>query len=400
MKITTCQFSDSYFPIMDGVGMTAHSYAYWLNKNYGKSVLIAPKVKDYKDHADYKVYRFKSILLPGMNPYRVGLPMIDVKFKQKIRKIKFDLMHAHCPFISGQLAKKLSRKLNVPLVTTFHTKYRDDFKKVINNELFIDFMMNLTLDFYNTADLVWVPNTATGYTLKEYGFTGSFEIMPNGTDMEIPEKAQLLRWRNKGLEMIGADPNEFVMLFVGQHRWEKNVRLILEALKTLYDDKKKFKMVFVGEGYAVKEMKKLAKLFRLKDIIRFLGVITDRNELKNIYAASDLFIFPSIYDNSPLVIQEAAAFNIPSIVVKNSSSSEGIVDGVNGFIIDNEVDSLVQKISELINEQDFIKKVGEGARKSIHHTWESVVNDVCLRYVDIIKDHRSRNSRIYVDDED
>ena len=50
MQITTCQFNDSYFPIMDGVGMTAHNYAFWLNEKYGKSMLIAPKVKDYKDY--------------------------------------------------------------------------------------------------------------------------------------------------------------------------------------------------------------------------------------------------------------------------------------------------------------------------------------------------------------
>jgi len=261
-------------------------------------------------------------------------------------------------------------------------------------------MMNLTLDFYNTADLVWVPNQATGVTLIDYGFTGSFEIMPNGTDMEIPEKTRLIRYRKKGLEMIDSDPNEFVMLFVGQHRWEKNIRLILEALKILHDGKKKFKMIFVGEGYAVKEMKKLVKQYHLKEAVRFLGVITNRNEIKNVYAASDLFIFPSIYDNSPLVMQEAAAFDIPSIVVKSSSSSEGIIDGVNGFIIENDTDSLVKKIMELIKNPEVIKRAGEGARKSIYHPWESIINDVYLRYVDIIKDHRQKNPGNYVDDEE
>jgi hypothetical protein len=34
MKLTSCQFTDAYFPIMDGVGMTAHNYASWLNRKY------------------------------------------------------------------------------------------------------------------------------------------------------------------------------------------------------------------------------------------------------------------------------------------------------------------------------------------------------------------------------
>jgi 1,2-diacylglycerol 3-alpha-glucosyltransferase len=391
MKINTCQFTDSYFPIMDGVGMTAHNYAYWLNKKYGTSTLVAPKVKDYRDQLDYKVYRFMSVILPSMNPYRIGLPVIDIRFKQKIKKVEFDLLHAHCPCISGQIAQRLARKLHIPLVTTFHTKYRDDFRKFINYDLFIDFMMKMTMDFYNSSELVWVPNQATANTIKEYGYTGYVEIMPNGSDMEIPDKNPYMKLRRKGLAAIEANTNEFVMLFVGQHRWEKNVRLILDALNILHSTKRKFRMVFVGEGYAAKEMKKLVKEYNLRNDVKFLGVISDRNELKNIYAASDLFIFPSIYDNSPLVMQEAAAFDVPSIVVKHSSSSEGIMDGVNGFLIENNKYSLVKKIDELMKDQQLIKKAGEGARKSIYHPWKSIVKDVYARYVEIIKDYRLQN---------
>src|ERR1035437_4682757 len=233
MKINSCQFNDSYFPIMDGVGMTAHNYAYWMNLKHGKSSLVAPSVIDYKDRVDYKVIRFKSVLLPGMNPYRVGLPMIDFKFKKKLAKNNFDILHSHCPFISGQLALKLSKKLDIPLVATFHTKYRDDFKKALPGEMFVDFLMTLTMDFYNCADVVWVPNRATGETLKEYGFTGEYETMPNGTDFDIPEKGKYLKYRKKGLEEIKADNDDFILLFVGQHRWEKNVMTILDSLKIL-----------------------------------------------------------------------------------------------------------------------------------------------------------------------
>jgi glycosyltransferase involved in cell wall biosynthesis len=385
---------------MDGVGMTAHNYAYWLNEKYGKSMLIAPRVKDYKDNVDYKVYRFKSVLLPGMNPYRVGLPLIDVTFKKKIKKIKFDLLHAHCPFISGQLAVKLAAKIKVPLIATFHTKYRDDFKKVINNDLFVEFLLRTTLEFYKSADLVWVPNKATGQTLKDYGFNGAFEIMPNGTDILIPDKGKLLKYRKKGLDRIDAGANEFVMLFVGQHRWEKNVRLIIDAMKMLKLSGESFKMIFVGEGYASREMIKLVRQYSLQDQVMFLGVITDRKELEYVYAASDLLVFPSIYDNSPLVLQEAAAFDIPSVIVRNSSSSEGILDGVNGFLIENQVESLVKKIAELMKHSDAIKKAGEGARKSIYHPWEGIVDDVYQRYVELIKEHRPAVSHQWEDDEE
>ncbi len=400
MNITTGQFNDSYFPIMDGVGITAHNYAYWLNEKYGKSMVIAPNVKGYEDTVDYKVYRFKSVMLPGMNPYRVGLPLIDVKFKKKLKRIKFDLLHAHCPFISGQVALKLAAKHKVPLVATFHTKYREDFKKVINNDMFADFLVKLTLDFYNAADEVWVPNKATGLTLREYGYKGNYEVIPNGSDMLVPENAKLLKYRQKGLAMIDAEPGEFVMLFVGQHRWEKNVRLIIDSMTMLKASGKAFKMVFVGEGYATNEMIKIVRHNNIQDQVDFLGVITDRKELQNVYAASDLLVFPSIYDNSPLVLQEAAAFDIPSVVVRGSSSAEGFHDGLNGFLIENDVSSLTQKIIELMENPDVIKKAGEGARKTIYHPWEEIVDDVYLRYADIIRNHQPVVSKQADDDEE
>ncbi|MEI6683712.1 MAG: glycosyltransferase [Bacteroidota bacterium] len=400
MQIKTCQFNDSYFPIMDGVGMTAHNYAYWLNEKYGKTMLVAPKVKGYEDTVDYKVHRFKSVLLPGMNPYRVGLPLIDVRFKKKLKKIKFDLLHAHCPFISGQVALKLASKLDVPLVATFHTKYRDDFKKVINNDMFADFFVKLTLDFYNAADLVWVPNHATGLTLREYGFKGEFEVMPNGSDMAVPEMEKRMKYRNKGRLMIDATDDEFVMLFVGQHRWEKNVRLILDSMIMLRDAGKSFKMVFAGEGYAAGEMVKIVRQHNLQDQVVFLGVITDRKELQNVYAASDLLVFPSVYDNSPLVLQEAAAFDVPSVVVRESSSAEGIHDGLNGFLVENTTTSLVNKISEIMDYPDTVRLAGEGARKTIYHPWESIVDFVYIRYTEIIRKHQPVVSKQSDDDEE
>jgi len=388
MKITTGQFNDSYFPIMDGVGLTAHNYALWLNEKYGKSLVVTPRIKDYEDNVPYQVYRFKSILLPGMNPYRVGLPIFDIEFNKQIQKIDFDLIHLHCPFISGQVALKLTKKLNIPLVATFHTKYRDDFIRLIKNNRLVDLLVNLTLRFYNSADLVWVPNKATGQTLLEYGFKGTWEVMPNGTDMAIPGKSEMIGYRHRGLEMIKAGSGDFVMLFVGQHKWEKNVRLIIESLKIVKDSGYSFKMVFAGEGYALTEMKKLVSKYELQNHVVFVGLITDREALKCIFAASDLFVFPSIYDNSPLVIQEAAAFDIPSILVRNSSSAEGITDSKNGFLVENGAVYLSKKIIRLMGHRQAIKIAGEGARKTIYHPWESIVDEVYLRYCDVIKAHK------------
>lgn len=394
MRINSCQFNDSYFPIMDGVGMVAHNYALWLNIKYGKSCIVTPMVKGYTDHVDYKVIRFKSALLPGMYPYRVGLPFIDFEFKKNLTKYQFDILHTHCPFVSGHLALRLARKHKLPLVSTFHSKYRNDFEKAVGNETFIKFLMNMIIDFYNRADYVWVPNRTTGNTLREYGFTGNYEIMPNGTDIKIPEKSNYLKLRKKGLEAIGAKDHDFILLFVGQHRWEKNVKTIIDSLRIVKSRGETFKMVFVGEGYAAQDMKKLVKKYELAGNVEFTGVISDRDKLINIYACSDLFVFPSIYDSSPLVIREAAAFDIPSIVVSNSSTAEDILDNVNGFLINNTPEALAKKIIELKQNPQAIRKTGINARKSLYRNWESIVDEVFIQYKVIIRNHTKKMGKL------
>jgi glycosyltransferase involved in cell wall biosynthesis len=373
---------------MDGAGMTVHNYAFWLNAKYGKSFVVAPRFKGYTEKVSYEVIRFKSIPLPGLNPYRAGLPHLDLEFQRKLNGSCFDILHAHSPFVSGRSALHLARKNRIPLVATFHSKYRLDFEKMISNKTVVDFLIRMMLDFYGRVDHVWVPNHSTGNTIREYGYTGDFRIMPNGTDIRIPGDSEQLKLRKEGRDSLGLKDSDFVLLFVGQHRWEKNVRMIIDSLHIIKNQGKSFKMVFVGEGYAAKEMSELVKKYELTENVIFTGVIAERGKLPGIFAGSDLFVFPSIYDNSPLVVIEASAFGIPSILVNGSSAAENIKDNENGFLIENSEDALARKIVELKHRPELIRQVGNSARKTIYRSWESIVDEVYKCYTEIIRDHK------------
>jgi glycosyltransferase involved in cell wall biosynthesis len=91
-------------------------------------------------------------------------------------------------------------------------------------------------------------------------------------------------------------------------------------------------------------------------------------------------------------MQEAAAYNIPSIVVHGSSSAENIIDGENGFTIENDPLSLSNKIGELMKNRHAILQAGIGARSTIHHSWEEIVKTVHSRYQEIIITHKSNSS--------
>ena len=107
-------FNDSFPPIMDGVSLTVENYAYWLEKNNLPVCVVTPKSTDYSDDKSYPVYRYNSLPIPGRKPYRFGFPEFDFSFKSELNKIPFGLVHAHCPFSSGLLARRIARNQRVP----------------------------------------------------------------------------------------------------------------------------------------------------------------------------------------------------------------------------------------------------------------------------------------------
>ena len=369
-------FNDSFPPIMDGVSLATQNYAYWLHQKNQPVCVITPKSPNYSDNEPYPIYRYTSIPIIGRKPYRIGLPTIDHTFKTEIENISFGLVHAHCPFSSGRLALSIARKQKIPFVATFHSKYRDDFEHSIHNKYIAKQMTNEIIRFFEKADEVWIPQASVEETIREYGFKGKVEIVDNGNDFATDQPIEPIK--KAARTELNIPENEMVFLFVGQHIWEKNTRLIIESLARIND--LPFKMFFVGIGYAASELKQLAEDSGLSDKVEFVGMITDRDRIKQYYAAADLFLFPSIYDNAPLVIREAGAMHTPSILVQGSSSSENVIDNFNGFLISNSVESFSAKLRELMATPERIRVAGLNASKSIARSWENVVEEVLDRY--------------------
>jgi len=369
-------FNDSFPPIMDGVSLATQNYAYWLHQKNQPVCVITPKSPNYSDNEPYPIYRYTSIPIIGRKPYRIGLPTIDHTFKTEIENISFGLVHAHCPFSSGRLALSIARKQKIPFVATFHSKYRDDFEHSIHNKYIAKQMTNEIIRFFEKADEVWIPQASVEETIREYGFKGKVEIVDNGNDFATDQPIAPIK--KAAREELNISETEMVFLFVGQHIWEKNTRLIIESLAQIND--LPFKMFFIGIGYAASELKQLAEESGLSDKVEFVGMITDRDRIKQYFAAADLFLFPSIYDNAPLVIREAGAMHTPSILVQGSSSAENVIDNFNGFLISNSVESFSAKLRELIAKPEIIREAGLNASKSIARSWESVTEEVLDRY--------------------
>ena len=369
-------FNDSFPPIMDGVAVTVQNSAYWLYRMNQPVCVVTPRAPHYVNDEPYPVYRYSSLPLILRRPYRLGIPEIDLTFQDKLDRVPFGLVHAHCPFTSGHLAMRIAHERKIPLVATFHSKYRDDFERSFYNKKIANLMAKEVIKFYEKADEVWIPQAAVEETIREYGFKGKLVVMENGNDFaDTPDKE---KFRQQAREDLNLKPDDHVFLFVGQHIWEKNTKMIVDALALIKD--LDFKMFFVGTGYAADDLKQLVADAGLEDKVVFEGMILERELLKKYYAAADLFLFPSIYDNAPLVLREAAALQTPALLVKGSTASEVVTDNINGFLIENSAQALASKISSLYKQPHIVKTVGINASKTIARSWENVAIEINDRY--------------------
>jgi 1,2-diacylglycerol 3-alpha-glucosyltransferase len=369
-------FNDSFPPIMDGVSLTTQNYAYWLQKKNQPVCVVTTKTPDFIDNEPYPIYRYSSIPIINRKPYRFGLPDIDLMFQNKIAKVSFSLVHAHCPFSSGRLALSIAKKQNIPLVATFHSKYRDDFEHSVYNKYIARQMTNEIIRFFEKADEVWISQPSVEDTIREYGYKGKIEIVPLGNDFTIDQSVKTIKSQAKTELQISE--GETVFLFVGQLIWEKNIRMIVQSLALIND--LPFKMFFVGNGYAKEELNQIINHSGLTDKIEFVGLITQREKLKQYYAAADLFLFPSTYDTWAMVVREAAALYTPSVLVEGSTIATDITDNLNGFLTKNTPESFSAKLRELISNPMLINIAGINASTSITRSWESVTEEVLDRY--------------------
>lgn len=383
-------FNDSFPPIIDGVTLTIENYAYWLKKNGRVPCIVTPWNPEKVD-SPYDVMRFVSLPIQNRHPYRYGYPKLDPFIWRRLRKTDFRILHSHCPFSSGRLAVYVKKHRNIPLIGTFHSKYKEDLEHSFHHFSFcVPIIMKRILNFFNACDEVWIPQAQVEETVRKYGYKGRLTVVENGNDFASLIHGDIREYKTVAKRKMGFDPNDFNMLFVGQHIWEKGLNVIIETLDLLKGDER-IRMNFIGDGYAFSDLEKTIREKGLENRVKFNGLITDRGFLSDYYAASDLFFFPSMYDNAPLVVREAAAMGTPSLLLIGSTAAEVISDGENGYLVDKNPKEIANLIRLLAKERKQIVETGLNARNTLVRSWEDVVGEVIERYDSAIRHHNQKH---------
>jgi glycosyltransferase involved in cell wall biosynthesis len=377
-------FIDTFYPMIDGVVTVVDNYARILSKN-NDVIVFAPDTGKYDDSKlPYKVVRCKSIKLPKLD-YSLPLPKIDLRFLKSLDKYNLDIIHIHSPFTIGRLGVEYAKKHNIPLFGTIHSQFYKDFYRATRNKFISKELTKNTMDLFSRCDICYTVNEGMRDVVKnEYGFKNNLLLARNATDWKLVDDIDKSKDRIKKMYSINS---KYIFLFVGRINKLKNVFLIVDSLNYI-KDKCDYTMLFVGDGQDKKDLSLKIKEYDLKDKIILCGKCSDRDLLKDYYASSDLFLFPSLYDASSVVQVEAASQKCPGLFIKGSATSSSIIDNHNGYLSSNDYKEYGNKIIEIVNNKSLLI-VRENAYKEIYCTWDSEVNKVYDKYLEVFNKKNS-----------
>lgn len=387
------EFTDTFLPVVDGVGRVVQAYSETLCKMGHQVTVVAPMYDTgFQGGFPFELVEYVGSSVPGMKQYKVGEAILDAHYRRRIRMIKLDLIHAHSPFTAGSEAIRLAAVRKLPLVATFHSKYYDDFLKATRSESIAKMGVKLVVGFYNRCDEVWAVGSNTADVLRQYGYEGEIQVMPNGATMRTVSPSDVeevsRRWN------LGREP---VILFVGQMDWKKNILTVLEACAELKKQGGHFRLLLAGQGMDTEGIRQKIRDLNIQDRSELLGHITDTSLLDALYARASVFAFPSLYDAAPMVVREAAVMGTPSVMVRGSTAAEVIRNGENGLLCENDPKDLARVIREALEDPARLEAIGRKARETIPVPWEKVLEKAVERYERLValgKEGKLKDKRI------
>ena len=180
------EFSDSFLPIIDGVGRVVYNYCDTIARKGHECTAIVPMDNfGYRGGLPFEIIDYYSRSVPLMSKYDAGLPKIDLHYNNRLKMTDFDIVHVHTPFIAGSEGVHYARDHKIPLVGTFHSKYYDDFLQLTGSRHIAGLGTDIIVKFYEQCDEVWAVSESSAKTLKEYGYSGKVEVMPNGMMIRV-----------------------------------------------------------------------------------------------------------------------------------------------------------------------------------------------------------------------
>ncbi len=195
---------------------------------------------------------------------------------------------------------------------------------------------------------------------------GEIEIIPNGLDLSLFETSSSER--------------QPTVVFSGVMYYHRGLEVLIDSVPTVLKAIPDAKFVLLGEGPEMNKLKNIAKEKGITSNIEFLGWI-DRHEMSKYLSNASVGIGPlkltSVTANAlPIKVLEYMASSLPIIAQKGTLPDDVLVDGDNGYFVEDSKE-LAKKIIFLLKNPNQVKKMGLKSHKMVQKfSWEIIIKKI------------------------
>ena len=315
-------FTDAYYPQVSGVvtsTMILKSELIRLGHSVTIITVTHPDVEEMEG-----IIRLPSIpffLLPSQ---RVGV-IYSRKIMNKIKELDLDIIHTQTEFSIGIFGRIVAKKLDIPVVHTYHTMY-EDYVHYVSRGIMIkpasELAKKISKLYCRDCSAIIVPTIKVKDALWQYGLRRHIDVIPTGVDIEPFKRSnynkQLINDEKKSL---GINKTQPVVLFIGRLAKEKSLDVIISSMKELTKKIPSCKLLIVGDGPERENLQELSKELGIETSVVFAGE-RPYADIGKYYQLGDVFVGASLTETQGLTFAEAMAAQVP-VVAKYDKNLDG-----------------------------------------------------------------------------
>ncbi len=300
----------------------------------------------------------------------------NIKAFKQIREImrseKFDAVHCHSP-MGGVLARLAAKCEGIPFV--LYTAHGFHFFKgaPLTNWL-LYYPIEKWLSVY--TDILITINKEDYNAAKKLKSRDVKLVSGIGVDVDYYKSKRAIRETKR--RQLGIAKESFVILSIGEMISRKNHRTAIEAISKL--NSKSVLYLICGKGPLEKELNEMVVNLGLESNVLFLGY---RNDISEICAASDLFLFPSFQEGLPVAVMEGMAAGLPVVCSEIRGNIDLIDKNKGGFLVESPInsDEFAKYINVFIDKYQLINEFGNYNMKKIQkYSLDNVKDEMKIIY--------------------
>ncbi|MEY8353380.1 glycosyltransferase family 4 protein [Lachnospiraceae bacterium 54-53] len=296
-----------------------------------------------------------------------------------------NIIHSQCEFSTFLIARRISKRLNIPVIHSYHTMYEDYTHYCLPNKKWGHLMAaSLSRRVIRQTAGVIVPTEKVRTLLNRYGINHNIHVVPTGIDIAQFSKSPSAQRCLEIKKQLGIPHENRILLYVGRLAKEKN----LEELLQYYAKCRIPEMTFliVGDGPYRDILEHLSSELGIGDSVRFAGMIPPEH-VNDYYHLGDLFISASASETQGLTYIEALSSGLPTLCRKDKCLEGVIVNGFNGWQYEDEND-FFKKLASFFADTRIQKNMKINAAGLAHQIFssETFAEKVEHIYFDVLRD--------------